>query len=123
MSSIEEQKEVSRLETFSETATLQSICLSPEQERALTQIREGFGEKGVTLLHGVTSSGKTELYIKLIQETLEQGRQALYLLPEIALTTQIINRLRKYFGERIGIYHSRLNEQETCRGLEPDPGR
>jgi primosomal protein N' (replication factor Y) len=64
------------------------------------------------LLHGVTSSGKTELYIKLIRETIDQGKQVLYLLPEIALTTQIINRLRRYFGDRVGVYHSRFNEQE-----------
>jgi primosomal protein N' (replication factor Y) len=66
------------------------------------------------LLHGVTGSGKTEIYIRLIEEQIEQGKQVLYLLPEIALTTQIINRLRKYFGDKVGVYHSRFNEQERA---------
>ena len=66
------------------------------------------------LLHGITSSGKTEMYIKLINETIHAGKQVLYLLPEIALTSQIINRLRKYFGEKIGVYHSRYNESERA---------
>ncbi|MDE5762610.1 MAG: primosomal protein N', partial [Bacteroidales bacterium] len=69
-------------------------------------------EKNVCLLHGVTSSGKTEIYIKLIQEVMTQGKQALFLLPEIALSTQMINRLRKYFGDKVGVYHSRYNEAE-----------
>ena len=60
----------------------------------------------------MTGSGKTEIYIKLIDEVLKQGRQVLYLLPEIALTSQIVNRLRKYFGDRVGVYHSRFNEYE-----------
>ena len=76
-----------------------------------------FGEgrrevKDVVLLHGVTSSGKTEIYIKLIEQALAQGKQVLYLLPEIALTTQIINRLRKNFGDAVGVYHSKFNENE-----------
>ncbi len=69
-------------------------------------------EKDVVLLHGVTSSGKTEIYVKLIEEVLSKGKQVLYLLPEIALTTQIINRLRKYFGNVVGVYHSKFNEHE-----------
>jgi primosomal protein N' (replication factor Y) len=69
-------------------------------------------EKEVVLLHGVTSSGKTEIYVKLIEQVLLQGKQVLYLLPEIALTTQIINRLRKYFGNVVGVYHSKFNEHE-----------
>ncbi|MES2592451.1 MAG: primosomal protein N' [Bacteroidota bacterium] len=69
-------------------------------------------EKDVVLLHGVTSSGKTEIYIKLIEQVIAQGKQALYLLPEIALTTQIISRLRKYFGDAVGVYHSKFNENE-----------
>jgi primosomal protein N' (replication factor Y) len=69
-------------------------------------------EKDVVLLHGVTSSGKTEIYVKLIEQVLAQGKQVLYLLPEIALTTQIINRLRKYFGNVVGVYHSKFNEHE-----------
>ncbi|OFY84954.1 MAG: primosomal protein N' [Bacteroidetes bacterium RIFCSPLOWO2_12_FULL_35_15] len=69
-------------------------------------------QKDVVLLHGVTSSGKTEIYVKLIEQTIAEGKQVLYLLPEIALTTQIINRLRKYFGEVVGVYHSKFNENE-----------
>jgi primosomal protein N' (replication factor Y) (superfamily II helicase) len=68
--------------------------------------------KEVVLLHGVTSSGKTEIYVKLIEQVIAEGKQVLYLLPEIALTTQIINRLRKYFGETVGVYHSKFNENE-----------
>ncbi len=68
--------------------------------------------KDVVLLHGVTSSGKTEIYIKLIEQAIARGKQVLYLLPEIALTTQIINRLRKYFGDVVGVYHSKFNENE-----------
>lgn len=69
-------------------------------------------QKDVVLLHGVTSSGKTEIYVKLIEQTIAEGKQVLYLLPEIALTTQIINRLRKYFGDSVGVYHSKFNENE-----------
>ena len=69
-------------------------------------------EKDVVLLHGVTSSGKTEIYVKLIEQAIAQGKQVLYLLPEIALTTQIINRLRKYFGDAVGVYHSKFNGNE-----------
>ena len=69
-------------------------------------------QKDVVLLHGVTSSGKTEIYVKLIEQTIAQGKQVLYLLPEIALTTQIINRLRKYFGDTVGVYHSKFNGNE-----------
>ena len=63
-------------------------------------------------MHGVTSSGKTEIYIKLIQDQLNKGKQVLYLLPEIALTTQIIKRLKKYFGDKVGVSHSRMNNNE-----------
>lgn len=88
------------------------IVLSPNQEIALQQIKQEFDQKQVVLFHGVTSAGKTEIYIKLIEETIQQGKQVLYLLPEIALTTQIINRLQKYFGEKVGVYHSKYNENE-----------
>ena len=73
---------------------------------------QSFQEKNVCLLHGVTSSGKTEVYIHLIEETLRQGRQVLYLLPEIALTTQITERLKRVFGSRLGIYHSKFPDAE-----------
>ena len=86
--------------------------LSTVQNNAYDQIKLSFDNKPVTLLHGVTSSGKTEIYIKLIQECIENGKQVLYLLPEIGLTTQIISRLTKVFGNKVGIYHSRFNDQE-----------
>ena len=86
--------------------------LSPAQEVALTQVKECFKEKQVTLLHGVTSSGKTQIYVKLMEESLAAGKQVLYLLPEIALTAQIIRRLKKHFGGQIGIYHSRFSNNE-----------
>jgi primosomal protein N' (replication factor Y) len=89
-----------------------SILLSEVQQAAYDQLVNRMADKEVVLLHGVTSSGKTELYIRLIDETLRQGRQVLFLLPEIALTAQIINRLRKYFGDRVGVYHSRFNIHE-----------
>ena len=86
--------------------------LSPAQKKAFDEIRECFGEKNVTLLHGVTSAGKTEIYIHLIAEALERGEQVLYMLPEIALTKQIVERLRRVFGDRIGLYHSKFSDAE-----------
>ncbi len=86
--------------------------LNPEQQTALEEIKTQFSEKDVVLLHGVTGSGKTEIYIHLIQEVLKQCKQVLYLLPEIALTTQLITRLQKVFGDVIGVYHSKFNENE-----------
>ncbi|WP_424000504.1 replication restart helicase PriA [Maribacter sp. IgM3_T14_3] len=86
--------------------------LNEYQVAALIDIKSAFEANKVTLLKGVTSSGKTEVYVKLIEECLEKGLQALYLLPEIALTTQLISRLQEYFGERIAIYHSKYNVQE-----------
>ncbi len=107
-----EQRSISRLESFNADNRADDIEFSQYQAFALQEIRTGFEEHPVVLFHGVTSSGKTEIYIRLIQETLDAGKQVLYLLPEIALTTQIINRLRKYFGDEVGVYHSRHNEQE-----------
>ena len=86
--------------------------LSPIQETALNEIKTSFEKFDVTLLHGVTSSGKTELYIHLIEEAVKQGKQVLYLLPEIALTTQMIVRLQKHFGKSVGVYHSRYTGNE-----------
>ncbi|MBL4625111.1 MAG: primosomal protein N' [Flavobacteriales bacterium] len=86
--------------------------LSEIQEDKYSEINNQFKNKDVVLLHGVTSSGKTEVYIKLMKEAIERGDQVLYLLPEIALTTQIINRLQKRFGDKVGIYHSRFNQNE-----------
>jgi primosomal protein N' (replication factor Y) len=87
-------------------------ALSENQERAYNEINTHFEDKDVVLLHGVTSSGKTEIYVKIIQEALDRGEQVLYLLPEIALTSQLINRLRHYFGDLVGVYHSRFNQNE-----------
>lgn len=108
----EYDKEISRLNYRQATHTAGSIDLTPEQQRAFAEISDSFSVKNVTLLHGITSSGKTEIYIKLIQQMLDEGKQVLYLLPEIALTTQIINRLQKYFGAEVGVYHSKYNENE-----------
>lgn len=89
-----------------------TFTLSPSQEAALQAIRGHFSSKQVTLLHGVTASGKTEVYVKMMEEYLAAGKQVLYLLPEIALTAQIIRRLQKHFAGKIGIYHSRFNNNE-----------
>ena len=86
--------------------------LNDYQKVALKDIKNSFQDNKVVLLHGVTSSGKTEVYVKLIEEFLSQGKQALYLLPEIALTTQLISRLQAYFGEKVAVYHSKYNVQE-----------
>jgi primosomal protein N' (replication factor Y) len=86
--------------------------LSEQQQEGLQAVRSAFDDKAVCLLHGVTGSGKTLLYIKLIEEQFRQGKQVLYLLPEIALTAQIIRRLQKHFGGNIAIYHSKFNNQE-----------
>lgn len=86
--------------------------LSEEQQKALNAIRHSFSDKQTVLLHGATSSGKTEIYIHLIHQLLSEGKQTLYLLPEIALTTQLTQRLQAVFGDKIGIYHSGINEQE-----------
>jgi len=102
---------VGRLGQYSNSESHQ-VTLNPDQEKALQSIKEQFESKDTILLHGVTSSGKTEVYVKLIESVLEKKQKVLYLLPEIALTTQIINRLRKYFGDKVGVYHSRFNQSE-----------
>ncbi len=107
-----EEKVQSRLVDISSQVSVEQIELSGPQTKAFEAIHEQFVQHPVVLLHGVTGSGKTEIYIKLIDEVLQTGKQVLYLLPEIALTSQIVNRLRKYFGERVGVYHSRFNEYE-----------
>ena len=82
------------------------------QQKTLDQIFHSFKDKEVTLLHGVTSSGKTEIYIHLIQEVIQKGRQVLYLVPEIALTTQLTTRLQRVFGDSLAIYHSKFTDME-----------
>lgn len=106
------QSVVSRLEDAQAKDEVKNIKLTEDQQKALEETQTGFDNNQVVLFHGVTSSGKTEIYIKLIEEVIKQGKQVLYLLPEIALTTQIIFRLRKYFGDKVGVYHSKYNEQE-----------
>ncbi|MBN1925225.1 MAG: primosomal protein N', partial [Prolixibacteraceae bacterium] len=103
--------EIDRL-TSGNTTQTDMVMLSIEQEKALNLIHKLHIEKNVVLLHGVTASGKTEVYIKLIEEQLRAGRQALYLLPEIALSAQIIERMKAVFGEKAGIYHSKFNDGE-----------
>ena len=88
------------------------FALSPHQEEALHKVKTALTEKNVCLLHGVTSSGKTQVYIRLIEEQVKAGKQVLYLLPEIALTAQIIRRLQQHFGGYISIYHSKFNPNE-----------
>ena len=105
------QQEVGRLETVSQ-AVMSLNELNVHQQRAFDEIRASFRMKNVCLLHGVTSSGKTEIYIHLIDEAVRQGKQVLYLLPEIALTTQITERLKRVFGSRLGIYHSKFPDAE-----------
>lgn len=106
------EKRVSRLKSFDALIDISTIQLTDKQQVAFDEIHQGFTDGKPVLLHGVTSSGKTEIYIKLIQEALDKGRQVLYLLPEIALTEQIINRLKKYFGDKVGVYHSRYSDME-----------
>ena len=88
------------------------LRLSLTQQTAFEEVKESFTHKEVCLLHGVTSSGKTEIYIKLIEEYLATGKQTLYLLPEIALTTQLMGRLRAYFGNKVAVFHSKYNNNE-----------
>ena len=88
------------------------LALSEAQNKAFDQIQSSFLSKEVTLLHGVTSSGKTEIYIKLIEEYLKQDKQVLYLLPEIALTTQLVTRLTAHFGNKVAVFHSKYNNKE-----------
>ncbi|MEO6883297.1 MAG: primosomal protein N' [Bacteroidia bacterium] len=104
-------KEISRFEK-NNFSNLSEKKLNDVQENVFKKIKNIFLDKDVVLLHGVTSSGKTEVYIQLMQECIASGKQTLYLLPEIALTAQIINRLQKHFGDKVSIYHSKLNDNE-----------
>lgn len=106
------EKEVGRLNHAGEPHLDQVKKLNEAQQEAYNQILFSFLSKNVTLLHGVTSSGKTEIYIHLIKQALERHEQVLYLLPEIALTVQIRERLQKVFGSRLGIYHSKYSDAE-----------
>ncbi|MBR9922629.1 MAG: primosomal protein N' [Bacteroidetes bacterium] len=110
------EQEISRIAGY-EDDLAETPELSEQQIQALAEIREAFVDTEeqpaqTTLLHGVTGSGKTRVYIELMQDAIDKGEQVLYLLPEIALTTQIISRLEKIFGDKITVYHSRLNNNE-----------
>ena len=106
------EKEVGRLNDSKEPHPENINTLSPAQTEAYNGILFSMMKNNVTLLHGVTSSGKTEIYIHLIQHALDEKKQVLYLLPEIALTVQIMSRLKKVFGKRLGIYHSKYSDSE-----------
>lgn len=106
------EREVGRVGNGGEPHPENMKTLGDAQRKAFEEITDTFRTKNVTLLHGVTSSGKTEIYIHLIDKTLREGGQVLYLLPEIALTVQIMKRLRNVFGDRLGIYHSKYSDAE-----------
>ena len=106
------EREVGRLNLGGEPCFEKIKPLSQVQQDAFNKIQFSFLKKNVTLLHGVTSSGKTEIYIHLIRQALEQKKQVLYLLPEIALTVQMMERLQRVFGNRLGIYHSKYSDAE-----------
>ena len=108
---LEEQRPVSRLQQYSGN-TQSPHTLDQQQSKALVDIQQSWEKTPVTLLHGVTSSGKTEVYIHLIDQALKQGKQVLYLVPEIALTTQLTDRLRAVFGDQLVVYHSRFSNAE-----------
>jgi primosomal protein N' (replication factor Y) len=111
---VAEERIESRLKDYSDSdlTPVSSIVLNDEQQRAFDQLNTKHLTLNTFLLHGITSSGKTEVYIKLIDEQVRAGHQVLFLLPEIALTSQIINRLRRYFGDKVGVYHSRFSASQ-----------
>lgn len=116
-------QEINRIH-YGETNIEAAYKLNLYQQQAYKEIQASFEQKDVTLLYGVTSSGKTEIYIQLIKKIIAQGKQVLYLLPEIALTTQITERLKNVFGNKIAVYHSRFNDNEraeTWNRLLKDP--
>ena len=106
-----EKRNVDRLQYLPKDVRI-DFELTPAQDKAMSEVQLAMDAKHVCLLHGITSSGKTNIYIKLIEQFVRQGRQILYMLPEIALTSQIIRRLQKHFGGYIGIYHSKFSQNE-----------
>ena len=108
---LQEIREVSRLDGGL-VDTVDKQDLTDIQEAAVLEIEHHFKEKDVVLLHGVTGSGKTNIYIDLIEKVIEQGKQVLFLLPEIALTAQIVARIKKIFGNQVGLYHSKMSDNE-----------
>lgn len=97
---------------FDGNKTDEILTLSEAQQKAFSEIKTSFDTKEVSLLHGVTSSGKTEIYTKLIEDYIAEGKQVLYLLPEIALTTQLVSRLTQYFGNKVAVFHSKYSNNE-----------
>lgn len=108
---VSEKRKIDRIRYLPRAVNI-DFSLSAAQETALRQLIAVLQEQSVCLLHGVTSSGKTQVYIKLMEQALTSGRQVLYLLPEIALTSQIIRRLQKHFGGYVGVYHSKFSQNE-----------
>ena len=104
--------------SFEAESSQKAIKLSEIQQKAFSEIEAGFSKQDVCLFHGITSSGKTEIYIKLIEKIITKGQQALYVLPEIALTTQLIERLRAYFGDKVLVYHSKYSVNERVEVYE-----
>jgi len=104
-------KEIGRLDV-TDVSVSEQYTLNVNQQRAYNEIEKQFIDKKVVLLHGVTSSGKTEMYIQMITKVLAEGKQVLYLVPEIALTTQLTSRLKRVFGKRLGVYHSKFSDAE-----------
>ena len=108
---VAEKRPVSRL-SDSDEAMLLNFSLTEAQQMAFESLQGQLREKEVVLLHGVTSSGKTQVYMRLIEETIARGGQVLFLLPEIALTTQLVERIKRYFGDKTGVYHSKFSDNE-----------
>lgn len=108
---LSEKRSTDRI-NYGDRSVVINFTLSAAQQKALSEIRSAFVEKSVCLLHGITASGKTQIYTKLIEEQIKEDKQVLYMLPEIALTAQIIRRLQEYFGGHIAIYHSKFNANE-----------
>lgn len=106
-----EKRSIDRIKVLPKAMEV-AFDLSPAQQKAFEEVQQNFRDKNICLLHGVTGSGKTQIYIKLIESYYNQGKQVLYLLPEIALTAQMIRRLQTHFGGNIAIYHSRFNNNE-----------
>ncbi len=109
---VAEKRKIDRLKNDGLTGNDQLHQLSAQQQIALEDVKAQLKTHSVHLLHGITGSGKTQIYVALINELIEQGQQALYMLPEIALTAQMIRRLKQYFGNKIAIYHSKFNPNE-----------
>ncbi|HEX7905570.1 MAG TPA: primosomal protein N' [Chitinophagaceae bacterium] len=106
-----EKRSIDRLQYLPKDVKI-DFELSAAQQKTYSELQDQLNQKTVCLIHGITSSGKTQLYIKLIEETIKKGKQVLYMLPEIALTSQIIRRLQKHFGGYTGVYHSKFTQNE-----------